>query len=279
MMPAARVAHAADAFEVGHHARDKQLRVDGPGHRRDLRQRLPRPLRRPARTSGRRGPQAPTAGSASVGGVGRCHRVAARQSARIEPHGQPIARSLEGMPGAQPDRRRRPATRQPWSRPQRRPGECPRGSRRRPRAGARRRDARGDRAEDIGVHRRPAPGAIEVDHVDEGAPGPTKCSAIRSGRSVQGADAGETPGQKTIRDRPCSTSIAGMICTRSGGEVGEVGRPGGRAPSPSRARRWKLMGGEPPRRSVSWNARSEKASPRRRCSSARSSSSRTLPRR
>ena len=50
-----------------------------------------------------------------------------------------------------------------------------------------------------------------------GAPRPTKCSAIRSGRSVGAPTPVDTPGQKTIRERPFSMSIAGMTCTRRSG--------------------------------------------------------------
>ena len=46
--------------------------------------------------------------------------------------------------------------------------------------------------------------------------------------------------------------------------------------SPASRRRWKLIGSEPALSSVSWKSRSEKRSPRRRCSSSRSAS-RSLP--
>ena len=115
-------------------------------------------------------------------------------------------------------------------------------------------------------------------------PSSTKCSAMRSGRSVGVPVPAATPGQKTTRERPAARSIAGMTCTRA---RPASARARGRAavpPEPSAAaivsrssRRWKLTGSDPSLSSVSWKRLSENAGPSRRRSSSRSWRSMTLP--
>ena len=107
------------------------------------------------------------------------------------------------------------------------------------------------------------------------APAATNRSAIRSGRSVGDAAPVAAPGQWTMRERPFSTSIDGMTSTTGRYPFGR--RAGVPLASAASSRRWKLIGREPLRSSVSWKRLRLKRSPRRRCSSARSWSSRTLP--
>ena len=95
----------------------------------------------------------------------------------------------------------------------------------------------------------PARAPVEVDEVDE----PRAHGHEPLGDPVRAigrrADPGRGAGPVDDRERPPSRSIAGMTCIASADRV---------RPSPASSRRWKLIGSEPLRISVSWKPLSEK---------------------
>ena len=217
----ARVAHAADACEVGDAARDDQVGVDvrasaaiwaisaSPVAWPRTNRRTPRPASSLTR-------------SASVGGEARCQaKAASRSGPRVEPDREPVARDLEARPQELPDRPRRRGVATTRVAPAAKATRMASGESRPPASwsGVATRDAIAPNTSVFTGAPRRAPSKSTTWII--GAPRPTKCSAIRSGRSVGAPMPVETPGQKTIRDRPASTSIAGMTCTRPA-------RPGGR---------------------------------------------------
>ena len=211
-------------------------------------------------------PTSSSTSSSSVGGDGRRHGNAARRSGRgsrptasQSPATARHAAAVAGRRrrGRQDDARRAGGERQPDRR------RRPRGRRR---AGAARPTATRPRRPPRGWPGAPARRAVEVDEVDD--PRAQRDEPLGDPLRPVGrrADAGRGAGPE---DDPRAAAL-------------EVDRRddaarGVRAPSPASSRRWKLIGSDPLRSSVSWKPRSENASPSRRCSSARSWSSSTRP--
>ena len=143
----------------------------------------------------------------------------------------------------------------------------------------------GDRADRLEIRRAAALRAVEVDEVDDaGRPARRTAPRCAPGRSVGAPTPVDAPGQKTTRERPPVDVDRGDDLHRVSGPLGrpvaDVEAAGARvaATAARSSRRWKLIG----QRAVAAAARrgsrlSENAAPRRRCSSARSPSSRTLP--
>ena len=167
---------------------------------------------RSAARRGRRARRASARGSAAAGAMPRergepvgARRRARPRASRRRPRGSP--RSAAGSS----------ATRQRGHDPRRPGGEREpdrvRRCRRRRRAGAASRPAPRSRRPPRGSPGAPRRAPSKSTTWISGAPRPTKCSAIRSGRSVGAPMPVATPGQKTTRERPLSRSIAGMTCT------------------------------------------------------------------
>ena len=138
-----------------------------------------------------------------------------------------------------------------------------------------RRDARRDRADRLEVDRSAAPGAIEVDDVDHRRPEADEVlrdplRPIRRRADARGYAGPEDDPRAPLLDVDRRDDLH---------EPARRAQPPAAADDALAAQRPAVeeMGSEPPRRSASWKSRSEKPAPSRRCSSARSWSSSTLP--
>ncbi len=128
----------------------------------------------------------------------------------------------------------------------------------------RHRDPRRDRADGLEVGGRRALGPVEVDEVQD--PGALGDELLGDPVGTVGGHADAGGGAGPVHDpRP------------SGLDVDRRDHVHRRQPSARSRRRWKLIGSEPLRSSVSWKARSEKSAPRRRRSSSRRPRISTLP--
>ena len=191
----AGVPQAADAVEVADAARDEDVGVVVDGRGRRARRGSGSRRRGSARTGARRARRAPRPGRRASGSSSAATGTRRSRSGRGS---RPTASQSPAT--ATQSRSARAARRWPWTgRPGSRRRRTPAGSGRRPRgrrrAGAAPRPARRSRPTASRLHGRRAPGAVEVDEVDDRAPCATNCSAIRSGRSVGAPTPADAPGQ------------------------------------------------------------------------------------